>query len=554
MYLSFRAKLLGAFAANLLLLVALGIFVIHQMGTMEGRAAFIGGQAIPALEYAGQIDVDVHRYRTLQQEYLINVSAADRQRVGDELAVLEQQMDENFDAFGRLTLADEQRSVLGRLRATWAIYTHLTHDEFMPDSEQQNTGTVQPSFNRMNPYYTDLLGASRRLSELSRTQSADAVAVVNGAYETSRYVILAVAGGAVIISAVIGLVLGGTIVRRVGRLTETALAVADGDLERSVPAVGNDELGRLARNFNQMILSLRHQRLLLEERNRELLASLANERALREDLVLRRAAEAAALQAEAAATAANQAKSMFLATMSHELRTPLQAILGYAQIIQFEVQADGQNNVLPQLDRIISAGRHLQTIINNVLDFSKIEQGKMDLDRSIVNVGALARDVISIVQPLAAQRKNTLKLDCPVYVSPIETDSGKLRQVLYNLLANACKFTEHGAIVLSVQLDDAADQICFAISDTGIGISPEQMDRLFQPFVQADTSTTRRYGGTGLGLALSLQLCALLGGALSVSSELGVGSIFTVRIPTDSQPHDDLALAEYTHAIDPSRR
>jgi signal transduction histidine kinase len=303
-----------------------------------------------------------------------------------------------------------------------------------------------------------------------------------------------------------------------------------------------------------MVVRLRNQRSLLEQRNTELRTSLSRQEQLTTDLVVRKEAEEAAYRAKAEAEAISQSKSRFLATMSHELRTPLNAILGYAQVLQLEAAISGQNENVPHLERIGVAGRHLLTIINNVLDFSKIEAGKMELDLSDIDVRQLADETLAIIGPLACERGNRVFLECGA-IGTMWTDAAKLRQILFNLLSNAVKFTEHGTITLQVWRDVAIDSesvpvMCFEVVDTGIGISPEQQQRLFQPFAQADASIMRSYGGTGLGLALTRELCELLGGEISLASMLNQGTTFTVRLPVE--PKTNRVLDAHPRAFSPA--
>ena len=234
-----------------------------------------------------------------------------------------------------------------------------------------------------------------------------------------------------------------------------------------------------------------------------------------------------------AADAANQAKSSFLANMSHELRTPLNAILGYSEMLQEEAQDRGQDDLLPDLTKIHTAGTHLLELINAVLDISKIESGKMDLYLESFSVAKIAQDVGSIIQPLIQKNSNKLVTVVSEDAGAMYSDLTKVRQSLFNLLSNASKFTHEGTIALEIcreTLPDG-DWIVFRVTDSGIGMTPEQMDKLFEAFTQADSSTTRKFGGTGLGLAISRRFCRMMGGDITVSSEMGVGSTFTVRLP-----------------------
>jgi len=227
---------------------------------------------------------------------------------------------------------------------------------------------------------------------------------------------------------------------------------------------------------------------------------------------------------------ASRHKSQFLANMSHELRTPLNAIIGYSEMLQEEAEEIGEEAFIPDLQRVNAAGKHLLGLINDILDLSKIEAGRMDLDLTTFDVGQLIQDVAAVVQSLVEKNANTLVVSCPDDVGSMHADQTKVRQALFNLLSNAAKFTEHGTITLSVQRDPH-DWLRFAVSDTGIGMTEEQVGRLFEAFSQADASTRSKYGGTGLGLAISRHFCRLMGGDLTVESVHGQGSTFTVRLP-----------------------
>jgi len=230
---------------------------------------------------------------------------------------------------------------------------------------------------------------------------------------------------------------------------------------------------------------------------------------------------------------ASRHKSQFLANMSHELRTPLNAIIGYSEMLQEEAEDLGSDAFLPDLQRINSAGKHLLGLINDILDLSKIEAGRMDLFVETFEVSHLVHDVEAIVEPLVKKNGNTLVISCADDLGTMRADQTKVRQTLFNLLSNAAKFTDHGTISLTVQREPE-DWLTFAVADTGIGMAEEQLGRLFEAFSQAEASTRSRYGGTGLGLAISRHFARLMGGDLTVESVYGQGSTFTVRLPFDA--------------------
>jgi PAS domain S-box-containing protein len=266
-------------------------------------------------------------------------------------------------------------------------------------------------------------------------------------------------------------------------------------------------------------------------------------RQLNEDLERRVRSRTAALMdanaelevARDQAMEANRAKSTFLAQMSHELRTPLNAIIGYSELLQEEAEDLGQEDFLPDLHKIHAAGKHLLSLINDILDLSKIEAGKMELFLETFQVAPMVQDVATTVRPLVDKNGNTLTVTGTEGGGSMFADLTRVRQCLFNLLSNAAKFTDKGRITLSVSRETAGDGdwVTFRVSDTGIGMTPEQLEKLFQAFTQADASTTRKYGGTGLGLAISRRLCRMMGGDIAVESTAGQGTTFTIRIPAE---------------------
>jgi signal transduction histidine kinase/DNA-binding response OmpR family regulator len=343
-------------------------------------------------------------------------------------------------------------------------------------------------------------------------------------------------------------------------LSNTANVVAKGTLntqqlrqfdstEMGVVAARGDETGALARSFQAMAheVAAREQNLAnaVEERTAQLAASMAQ-----------------AKQARSDAEEANSAKSQFLANMSHELRTPLNAIIGYSEMLREEAEDAEQGQFIGDIDKITTAGRHLLMLVNDILDLSRIEAGKVEIYLEPIDLNREIGEVASTVQPLMRKNGNQLIVQCAPNFGLMQSDLTKLRQVLFNLLSNAAKFTDHGNVYLIVDMhpehlsqaaqsavdkhpsqaaQSAVDKhpdpqmVRFQVVDSGIGMNAEQLSRMFQTFSQADASTTRKYGGSGLGLAISKHFCRMLGGDISVQSELGKGSTFTVTLPLQSK-------------------
>ena len=295
-------------------------------------------------------------------------------------------------------------------------------------------------------------------------------------------------------------------------LADTARSVSERrDYSLRAAKRAKDEVGFLIDRFNEMLAQIETSEHELREVNQQLGDS------------------------EKKALAATQAKSAFLANMSHELRTPLNAIIGYSEMLQEEVQDLGQAELLPDLQKIHVAGRHLLALINDILDLSKIEAGKMTLYLETFDLAMVCRDVTATIKPLVEKNSNKLEVDCPPDIGTIRADVTKVRQTLFNLLSNACKFTEKGTIRLVFGREREADQdwVYMSVADTGIGMTEEQMGRLFEAFTQAHSSTAKQYGGTGLGLVISKRFCQMMGGDLTAASEFGKGSTFTLRLPAE---------------------
>ena len=332
--------------------------------------------------------------------------------------------------------------------------------------------------------------------------------------------------GSLLISAGIAAVLAAYTSAAIARPLEATTLIAQRVTEESnfdlqVPITTSDEVGMLATSINELIQRVAEYT---------------------EDLH----------EAKVAAEAANRSKSAFLANMSHELRTPLNAIINYSEMLQEDAQDSGSEDFLPDLEKIQTAGKHLLDMISDILDISKIEAGHVTLYLENFDVATMIEEVMTTAQPLVEKKGNALALKAKGELGTMYADQPKVRQILLNLLSNAAKFTEKGVITIGVERikndkqkppkknknndfnsgsNYSSQVLIFRVSDTGIGMTNEQLEQIFKPFTQADASTTRKYGGTGLGLTISQRLCQILGGEISVESQDGKGSTFTVSLP-----------------------
>ena len=306
----------------------------------------------------------------------------------------------------------------------------------------------------------------------------------------------------------------------------------------------SDEIGSLIDGFNAMLSDIQQRDTALRGANEQL---HTRTRELEDEVSQRKQAQEEMLKAKQVAEEASRAKSIFLANMSHELRTPLNAIIGYSEMLEEEAHDSKDTENIQDLKKIQFAGKHLLALINDVLDLSKIEAGKMPLHLESFDVRTLITEMITTLRPAVQKNRNTLQVRLSDDVSTMHADVTKVRQILFNLLSNACKFTDHGSILVNVdrRSENDGEWIRFEVSDTGIGIGAKQTENLFKEFAQADTSISRKYGGTGLGLAISYRFVQLMKGRIAVVSELGRGATFTVELPAQVKIEAaDMAIAD----------
>jgi signal transduction histidine kinase len=343
----------------------------------------------------------------------------------------------------------------------------------------------------------------RLTNQLVNKAEADMVAGIEAskqAYESSQYVVIAFALGSIALALALGYVISWSMIGPVKEIEARLNRIAAGDFAQRVHVVNRDELGALAANVNRMCEEL--------GRLYQQLQSFSEN------------------------------KSQFISNVSHELRTPLNAIIGLTEMMVANAARFGTEKAQEPLKRVKNAGTHLLGLINQVLDLSKIEAGKLELNPATVSLAPLIDEVIGTARQLAEQNKNRLVVEAPDDLGALTADPMRLRQILLNLLSNACKFTKQGEVRLRARnLVDGGGWVELAVADSGIGMTAEQMGKLFQEFTQADASTAQRFGGTGLGLAISRKLARMMGGDVTVTSELGKGSVFTVRLPVGADMH-----------------
>lgn len=390
--------------------------------------------------------------------------------------------------------------------------------------------------------------------------------------------------GTSVILCLMGLLIHGSILAPLNRLHQSLGESKKTGLFLLPASMPNNEIGFLAATFDEVFRQLENHEQLQREIQERRQAEIALEQALDlqkckeielkqakqelaisndrladynqtlEQKVQQRTAELAqsikeASKARKIAEQANQAKSTFLANMSHELRTPMNAIIGYSEMLHEEAEDLGHEDFIPDLQKIHSAGKHLLGLINDILDISKIEAGRMELYLETFEIHTLLQDVVATVQPLVAKNHNELKLNIADDLTTMYADLTKVRQSLFNLLSNASKFTENGTITLNLHRYTLADQdwISFQVIDTGIGMTQKQIKNLFKAFTQADASTTRKYGGTGLGLTITQKFCHMMGGDIEVKSKINQGTTFTIKLPLQVQKTTELESVSDDH-------
>jgi signal transduction histidine kinase len=482
-----QTKLLAAFLAIAILLIMMGGVGLQLLSGVNQRT-----------EELIKLQRKIEAYRQVQHDtttQLYSVSSA--LLASDEatlLSTLRQLNQFGYDVDRLHFVAKDEVELLGRFRQDYDRFVEiitqvvkLIRARRVAEARELQTTQAAPLADRLE----------RLTNQLVNKAEADMVAGIEAskqAYENSQYVVIAFALGSIVLALVLGYAISWSLVGPVEEIEARLNQVAAGDFTQRVHVINRDELGTLAANVNRMCEELGRLYQQIE--------------------------------------AASQNKSQFLASMSHELRTPLNAIIGLTEMMVTNAARFGTEKAMEPLQRVHRAGTHLLGLINQVLDLSKIEAGKLELNPTAVHLARLIEEVMGTARQLAEQNKNRLVVEAQENLGQLTVDPMRLRQILLNLLSNACKFTKQGEVVLRARrVVGERDWIELAVADSGIGMTAEQQAKLFEEFTQADASTAREYGGTGLGLAISRKLARMMGGDVTVTSEPGKGSVFTVRLP-----------------------
>ena len=480
-------KLLAAFLAIAMLLIMVGAVGLNALSGVHQRA-----------EELVKLQRKIEAYRQVQHDtttQLYSVASAllsaDERTLSSTLRQLNQF---GYDVDRLQFVAKDEVELLGRFRQDYDRFIEIATRVV----EMIRSGRAAEARDLQAAQAAPLADRLERLTnQLVNKAEADMVAGIEAstqAYSNAQFVVIAFALASIALALGLGYAISWSLIGPVKEIEARLNQLAAGDFTQRVHVANRDELGALAANVNRMCDELGRLYQQIE--------------------------------------AASQHKSEFLASMSHELRTPLNAIIGLTEMLVANAARFGTDKAQEPLRRVNAAGTHLLGLINEVLDLSKIEAGKLELNPEPVNLARLIDEVIGTAGQLAEKNKNRLVVDGAGNLGPLTTDPMRLKQILLNLLSNACKFTKQGEVALHVRkVVDGHNWIEFAVADSGIGMTAEQQAKLFQDFTQADSLTARRYGGTGLGLALSRKLARMMGGDVTVTSEPGKGSVFTVRLP-----------------------
>ncbi|OUD12350.1 ATP-binding protein [Thioflexithrix psekupsensis] len=416
---------------------------------------------------------------------------------------------------GYVFLVSEKGEVLAHPNEIYVKGEHLTDfSQESPVKEVLSSREMQQFYDFTDEDGTEWLTYSILLSNGWRVFALQGKSEVLEKERLFWSVAIGVAILATVLIALFTSLLASYLLKPISQLTHAATQLAQGDWNQQVPVEREDEIGLLASSFNQMAMHLRLSFSILEENSSQ------------------------AQKAQKLAEEKNRIKNEFIAHMAHELRTPLNAIIGYSEMLKEDEPDKLIGEAVEDLEKIRSSGQHLLTLINQVLDFSKVEAGKMDLNLTEFEIEELLSEITVFIEPLLRKNGNHFQIQIEPEIERMYADFTKLKQCLLNLLSNACKFTEAGQITLEVSAfkQEGEDWLAFRVRDTGMGMTPEQLERMFKVFSQATSAISSKFGGTGLGLVITRQFCRLMGGEVTVESSYGQGTVFIITLPKTVAP------------------
>jgi signal transduction histidine kinase len=484
-----HAKLLTAFLAIVVLLIAIGAEGLHVLSRANRRAEeLVGLQRKIAAYRQLQHDTTAQLYSVTSALLVPNERALE--------ATLRQLNQFGYDLDRLQHVAGDEVELLARVRQDYDEFIRVVAQVVeLIRGGQVAEGRLQLS--RAGPLADRLERLTNQLVNKAEAEMVASVDASHDAYVTSRWGVIAAAVGSIVLALVLGYAISWSLIRPVERMNARLREIASGDFSRQVTVPNRDELGALAANLNRMNDELGRLYQQLE--------------------------------------AASRHKSEFLASMSHELRTPLNAVIGFSEVLQQRMFGELTAKQAQYVDVILASGRHLLSLINDILDLSKVEAGRMELEPTTFDLRLALENTLALVRERAARHGLRLELAVDGELGQVTADERKVKQILLNLLANAVKFTpEGGSVEVRAARGDGAIEI--SVSDTGIGIAPEDHQVIFEEFRQVGTDYARKREGTGLGLALVKRLVELHGGRIQVASEVGKGSIFTVTLPLAPRP------------------